>query len=841
MVVRSFLRRQRLGRTAWARRHGCRRTATLELLEPRRLLTNAIATPGIPAGWATGATLTPTITVPIGKSLIIPLNDSDTAGLPLTCNVQSSNPNITAAVLKNNTFIDFHVTSATAGVTGDIVVALLNDIAPNTAAYLASYAQSGCYNNTIINRILPGFVDQAGSPNGTSSYAPFNNLDEFNANTIYSGNGQFAMARTSSHDTAATQFFITVGPQRSALDMNYTLFGQVVSGFAIVNAINNVPYTDNSGGQGGPPVTPITITSATVIADTSDAVIILAANSTTANNDTTTITVTTSDGQGATSAPLTFTAQAVTDPTTIDDPPILTTPATTAATWGTTEAPSLNYTTPVNTPITIPITATDITGATDVFSGYWLNNAGNNAAAALSAVTTAGTTNTVNLTITPNTDFTGVVSLAVQVTRVGDAAESAATADSRTFTIAVGDNPLTITSAMAEPASYAPGEIQMAAFTDADPAATTASFTASINWGNGLAPTTGTVVAAPGGGFAVLGTSTYANPATYTAIVNIKDSAGAAATTNVLVTIGTPTIGLVSSAVAVAGGQSITFTATITEATTTPAGTVTIFDGTTELATAVAVVNDAATFITSSLTIGNHRITAQYSGDATYMAGTSAVLVELVGSSHQRYVQQLYNDLLQRAADPGGLAAWTGLLDAGTYSYAQVATAFTSSREYDGIIVDGFYVKYLGRHAEPAGLNDWVNLMQGGYNAEQIRSGILGSPEYFADTGGTNTSFVTALYQSFLNRAPDPNGLNAWVTLLVTGQYTTAQVATGFLNSDENRTDIITNFYETYLHRAPDPGGLAAWKALLANGVTQPQIISSFVTAPEYFAINYIS
>jgi len=291
-------------------------------------------------------------------------------------------------------------------------------------------------------------------------------------------------------------------------------------------------------------------------------------------------------------------------------------------------------------------------------------------------------------------------------------------------------------------------------------------------------------------------------------------------------------------------GVALTLTATVSPAEPgagSPTGTVTFFDGANAISGPVALTNGVASFTTSTLIVGNRRLTAQYSGDASDATSTSTVFVEYVGSSHQRYVNQLYNDLFHRDADPGGLHDWTALLDGGTYSYQDVATAITSSREYDGDVVDAFYVEYLGRHSDPGGLNDWVNLMQGGYNAEQIRSGILGSPEYFADTGGTNTTFVTALYQSFLSRAPDTGGLAAWVSLLDNHQESTAQVAGGFLNSDENRTDIITGFYQKYMHRAPDPGGLADWKAALANGISQPNIISVFLTVPEYMAEYNIS
>jgi len=209
-------------------------------------------------------------------------------------------------------------------------------------------------------------------------------------------------------------------------------------------------------------------------------------------------------------------------------------------------------------------------------------------------------------------------------------------------------------------------------------------------------------------------------------------------------------------------------------------------------------------------------------------------------SANQRYVRQLYHDLFNRDADPGGLQDWTALLDSGTYTYKDVAQAITSSREYDGDVVDSFYVQYLGRHADAGGLNDWVNLMQGGYNAERIRAGILGAPEYYARTGGTSNSFVTALYSAFLNRTPDPGGLQDWTTILDTASDTRQNVATRISNSDENRTVIITGFYRTYMRRAPDPGGLADWKGLLANGISQPDIISVFLTVPEYFTANNI-
>ena len=135
--------------------------------------------------------------------------------------------------------------------------------------------------------------------------------------------------------------------------------------------------------------------------------------------------------------------------------------------------------------------------------------------------------------------------------------------------------------------------------------------------------------------------------------------------------------------------------------------------------------------------------------------------------------------------------------------------------------------------------------MQKGLNAEVIRAGILGSDEYYNRTGpglsgGNDSTFVTALYQTFLGRAPDTGGLAAWTGELAGNPANRQTVASGISNSDENRTVIIAGFYQTYLHRNPDPAGLTAWKGQLAAGISQPQIVSFFVTTSEYLSYNHI-
>jgi hypothetical protein len=88
---------------------------------------------------------------------------------------------------------------------------------------------------------------------------------------------------------------------------------------------------------------------------------------------------------------------------------------------------------------------------------------------------------------------------------------------------------------------------------------------------------------------------------------------------------------LVSSLNPEVGGQSVTFTATVTStAGGTPTGTVTLFDGTTSLGTGGLNASGMATYATTALAVGSRSITANYGGDANYAISTSSPVSETV-------------------------------------------------------------------------------------------------------------------------------------------------------------------------------------------------------------------
>ena len=102
---------------------------------------------------------------------------------------------------------------------------------------------------------------------------------------------------------------------------------------------------------------------------------------------------------------------------------------------------------------------------------------------------------------------------------------------------------------------------------------------------------------------------------------------------SVSVTVGTlqaTTTTLVSSLNPSAGGQGVTYTATVTGSGGTPTGTVTFLNGVTRIGTATVNGSGIATLTTSSLIVGAHSITATYGGDTNFTSSTSTAVMQTV-------------------------------------------------------------------------------------------------------------------------------------------------------------------------------------------------------------------
>lgn len=125
---------------------------------------------------------------------------------------------------------------------GDIVLKFFPEEAPNHVENFAELARKGFYDGTTFHRVIPGFMIQGGDPNsrdadrmrhgtGGPGYAL---KAEFNKRPHK--RGTLSMARSQNPDSAGSQFFICVA-DAPYLDGQYTVFGEVVEGMDVVDAI----------------------------------------------------------------------------------------------------------------------------------------------------------------------------------------------------------------------------------------------------------------------------------------------------------------------------------------------------------------------------------------------------------------------------------------------------------------------------------------------------------------------------------------------------------------------------------------------------------------------------
>ena len=141
---------------------------------------------------------------------------------------------------------------------GTMVIALDALKAPRTVNSFVFLALNHYYDGIIFHRIIKGFVCQGGDPTGTGRGGPgYQYADELPKAGQYQI-GSLAMANAGPN-TNGSQFFLISGPSGVGLPPAYALFGQVVKGLEIVEAMQNVPT-----GTGDRPITDVVINSVTI-------------------------------------------------------------------------------------------------------------------------------------------------------------------------------------------------------------------------------------------------------------------------------------------------------------------------------------------------------------------------------------------------------------------------------------------------------------------------------------------------------------------------------------------------------------------------------------------------
>ena len=383
---------------------------------------------------------------PSDKPLFVAAPATTSGGGAVSYSVASSNPGVTATVVTGGQSIDFSVSGTAkdgSPFSGDIILRLFQNEAPNNTKNIITLVNDGYYNGLEFSRVISDFVAQAGSPTnndeGGSTLIPTDTDDEINADYTFASRGIFAMAN-SGNDTNNAQFFITdpdtlnggveepapLADRSQSLDYKYTIVGILTSGFDTFEDIMNTPVTLGNDGAQSLPVNPVKITKATVITDDTNGLIEVSANAGFLGTSNITVTAT----QGTDVSTQTFAANSVTD--TVNDPPFLGTIS--------------NLTTLENKPVSFKIPYTEIdAGDTDSFAVGTVTDTANGPV--FSALNSAQATATVdasgNVTITPAAGFSGTLDVTVgvrdQTDRVGSSLglDDAGNYNTQQFTVTV--------------------------------------------------------------------------------------------------------------------------------------------------------------------------------------------------------------------------------------------------------------------------------------------------------------------------------------------------------------------------------------------------------------------
>ena len=284
--------------------------------------------------------------------------------------------------------------------------------------------------------------------------------------------------------------------------------------------------------------------------------------------------------------------------------------------------------------------------------------------------------------------------------------------------------------------------VTLATFHDLGGAEPAGTYTATIDWGDGVTADTGTVTVNGDGTLSVLGSHTYAASGSYVVKVTIQDEGGATTTAHTLAAIGNvnPDDFFIASAFENILGRPV------------DEGSLQNFDN--DLAHGLSRLAFANLLTHSDEFFDNkiERVYQQFLGRDADDAGLifwrnllgagltdeqleadfigTPEFFEHSGGTNTLWVDHMYFDLLGRAPDTAGEIFWVNALNAGA-ARSLVAVGFAGSAEREGIIVRGDYDDFLGRPPGASEVNGWVTAFQHGVTNEDVVAGFVASNEYF--------------------------------------------------------------------------------------------------------------
>lgn len=201
-------------------------------------------------------------------------------------------------------------------------------------------------------------------------------------------------------------------------------------------------------------------------------------------------------------------------------------------------------------------------------------------------------------------------------------------------------------------------------------------------------------------------------------------------------------------------------------------------------------------------------------------------------TSTTKYVGSGVWDALDRLATTQDYDRWAAKLEKGG-TRAEFAADLFRQREWSEGVVFDIYDQVLIREPDAGGLAYWTNKLQSGFRSANLAAALYASNEFYEGAGGTPQAYVDLTYISILQRPADAAGKAFWVSRLEAGQPRSV-IARNFWLSTESNARRVGKLYGRFLLRNPDPAARTSWSKRL---ITEDDkvLAAALVASDEYY------
>jgi uncharacterized repeat protein (TIGR01451 family) len=220
------------------------------------------------------------------------------------------------------------------------------------------------------------------------------------------------------------------------------------------------------------------------------------------------------------------------------------------------------------------------------------------------------------------------------------------------------------------------------------------------------------------------------------------------------------------------------------------------------------------------------------------LANNTASVTALIGTKNQRWLAQVFRDLIHREISRPALNNGLKFLSQPGNPRAlrvRYVQQLTSGLLYKARVAHDVYWHLLYLPTNTKACTEALHFLTSGGTTEGLKALLIGGQKYFNKRGkGTQEGWAAAAFKSIFGRPIDAAGTTLINNLLAKGLSRTA-VAQTLLNTAAAQVRLVQSWFSQFLQRQPTPAELNRFTQQLANGVPDEQIISTIIASGEYY------